>query len=155
MSTLRKLEHHRRPLTAMLLSAFLAFFLVPASLVLCFEQDGCISLEASTDGTSCWDPSGARDLPEESEHHDGGMGDTDDHCQLCTDIPLRTSTDLFVSSSVRSPLPSPDRAPSFLVTFHAAPEGLPVGVPRRPSRAPRDTQASAAAPFLRCVRLLI
>lgn len=155
MSPFRTLEHHRRPLTAMLLSAFLAFFLGPASLVLCFEQDGCISLEASTDGTSCWDPSDASHLPEESDHHEGGMGDTDDHCQLCTDIPLRTSTDLFVSSSVRTPLPSPDRAPTFPVAFRTAPDGLPVGVPRRPSRAFRDAQAAAAPPFLRCVRLLI
>lgn len=155
MSVFRALEQMRHHLVFLLMMAiFAGFLLQPASLVLCFETDGCVTLEPSSDGRSCKSSASSGHLAEHPGPR-GGLEADEQHCEVCTDLPIRFSMDRILPSFTRSLLAWVDQPSSYPIARLPLLADLPGSVPPKASRSPRDTSIADAPLFLSCVRLLI
>lgn len=92
VSRVEGLVRARQGVALVLLVAFSAASLLPASMVLCFEEDGRITLETSSDGRSCA-ADGSRGASHDVPRDHTGLEADGQHCQVCTDVPLGTSGD--------------------------------------------------------------
>jgi hypothetical protein len=155
MSVFRTLEQMRHHLVILLMMAsFAGFLLQPAFLVLCLQTDGCVTLESSRDGRSCGSSASSGHRAEHPAQR-GDLEPDEQHCEVCTDLPIRVSMDRILPSPWRCSLAWVEQPSSYPIERLPLLADLPGSIPPKASRSPRDTSIADAPLFLSCVRLLI